>query len=86
MESQLVYEPCLSSQLFKSTETIQETVEDFGGGAERQSGAGSKRSKASWAHTSTSCAETQTEDSREGVWARYYRAARERLVSGRIRK
>lgn len=26
VESQLVYEPCFSSQLFKSTETIQETV------------------------------------------------------------
>lgn len=26
VESQLVYEPCLSSQLFKSAETIQETV------------------------------------------------------------
>lgn len=89
VESQLVYEPCFSSQMFKSTETIQETVEDFRGEVsclEQQSNVRSRQSKASWAHISTSPAQTQTEAGEEWLCVRYYRAVKEKLVSSRIKK
>lgn len=89
MESQLVYEPCLSSQMFKSTETIQETIEDFRGEVsclEQNSNVRSKQSKATWARISTNPAQTQTEPTDEWLCVRYYRAVKDKLVSSRIKK